>query len=379
MKKKKWLLGLLALCMSMTASVFVSCGEDADNEDVGGNTNTEQNGETPTPETPNEGNQEGGTTTPENPDDGGTTTNPNVPTVAHVRDLEVITIPAGIGTATLVKLPDGKDMLIDAGDGSYEALTLVENLVIANVADRTIEYFVLTNTDPLRAGGVATIFDTFTVLNFYRPDVKSDHSIAANLSSEYNSGNSPIMAPGEDYALALEAASNETGCSVKVVGDTSCDINYTFEDKQGNSHNYKIDFMMPIAVENRNTVYKNSAMISVEYKGAIVLITSDVENDLIDAYCDVYGTQKDVDVLITSFSSGDKYAISRSDLRGTNFLQKISLTDGDYSILLPSDTDGIGELVKELNDTGAGYYTINDYFTITTKVSTTGVLSVTAE
>lgn len=294
------------------------------------------------------------------------------------RDLEIITIPAGIGTATLVKLPDGKDMLIDAGDGSAEGDMYVQDLIYDNVSDRTIEYFVLTNTDPSRVGSAATIFDSFTVLNFYRPDMKSAHSIAANLSSEYNSGNSPIMAPGEDYALALEAASLEDDCSVKVIDDISCDISYSFFDTTNNSHSYKIDFMMPIAVENRNTVYKNSAMISIEYKGMVTLVTSDVNNDLIDAYCNVYGTQKDVDILITSFSSSNPYAISRSDLRETNFLEKISLTESDYSIIIPINTYDVGELGPELGDCST-VYSILDYFTITTKVSTTGVLSVTAE
>ncbi len=61
-------------------------------------------------------------------------------------------------------------------------------------------------------------------------------------------------------------------------------------------------------------------------------------------------------------------------------MKKISLVEGDYSILVPvEDIDGISELVKELNDTGAGYYTINDYFTITAKVNANGVLAVTAE
>ena len=370
MKKKKCLLGLLALCMSMTASVFVSCGENADNEDVGGNTNTEQNGETPTPETPNEGNQEGGATT-----------NPNEPTVTHVRDLEVITTVAGTGTATLVKLPDGKDMLIDAGDGTADSVFYLHSLIDEHVSDMTIEYFVLTNTNPWRTAGVPGILYNYTVLNFYKPDVSSSHAIASGLSLEYNSGSSALVEPSEEYALALTTAA-ETGCSVKTITETSCDINYTFEDNSGNSYNYKIDFMTPIEAVNRTGRFKNSTIISIEYKGKTTLVTSDVNNDLIDAYCNVYGNKYDVDVLITSYYSTNeaKYAVSRSDLRGTNFLEKISLVEGDYSILVPvEDIDGIGELVKELNDTGAGYYTTNDYFTITAKVSTTGVLSVTAE
>lgn len=296
------------------------------------------------------------------------------------RDLEIITIPAGIGTATLVKLPDGKDILIDAGDGSDEGDMYVQDLIYDNVSDRIIEYFILTNTNPWRTGGVPTIFDTFTVLNFYRPDVRSSHTAAANLSSDYNSGNATLVEPSEEYAVALTAAAAETGCSVKAVDENSCDINYTFEDNGGNSHNYKIDFMIPIAAAERSGRFKNSTIISIEYKGVVTLVTSDVNNDLIDAYCNVYGNKYDVDVLITSYypTNEAKYAVSRSDLRETNFLEKISLVEGDYSIIIPVDTSDVGELGDELGESSTVYLT-NDYFTITAKVSTTGVLSVTAE
>ncbi len=65
-------------------------------------------------------------------------------------------------------------------------------------------------------------------------------------------------------------------------------------------------------------------MLYLKYKGKTTLVTSDVNNDLIDAYCNVYGNKNDVDVLITSYYSTNeaKYAVSRSDLRGTNFLEK---------------------------------------------------------
>lgn len=302
-------------------------------------------------------------------------------TTTHAsRDLEIITTIAGVGSATLVKLPDGKDMLIDAGDGTADSVFYLHSLIDEHVSDMTIEYFVLTNTNPWRTAGVPEIFYNYTVLNFYRPDVKSSHAAAANLSSDYNSGNSVLVEASEEYALALEAAANETGCSVKVVDEASCDISYSFFDTKNNSHSYKIDFMTPIAAAERVGRFKNSIIISIEYKGAVTLVTSDVNNGLIDAYCDVYGTQKDVDVLVTSYYPTDeaKYAISRSDLRGTNFLEKISLTDGDYSIVIPVNAADGGELGSELGDYSTVYSTL-EYYAITAKVSTTGVLSVTAE
>ena len=47
--KKKWLLGLLALCMSVSAFAFVGCGENDGENDANDGENTEQSGGTETP------------------------------------------------------------------------------------------------------------------------------------------------------------------------------------------------------------------------------------------------------------------------------------------------------------------------------------------
>ncbi|MBE7085256.1 MAG: hypothetical protein E7368_04295, partial [Clostridiales bacterium] len=57
--KKKWLIGLMALCLLLATVGFVGCGESGSNADNTGGANTEQgdgNGDnnTPTPEKPNE-------------------------------------------------------------------------------------------------------------------------------------------------------------------------------------------------------------------------------------------------------------------------------------------------------------------------------------
>ena len=305
---------------------------------------------------------------------------PSVPTVANVRDLEIITIPTVTGTATLVKLPDGKDMLIDAGDGTDEGNTYLQDLIYDNDKNGIIDYLVLTNTETQTSGGVSMLFDMFNIENFYRPDVRSSHTTATSLSSEYNSGNSVYVDDTEEYANALKSAS-ESDCTKKVIDETSCDIDYTFKDNGGNTYNYKIDFMTPITATSRDSLFDNSVMIAIEYKGAVVLLTSEASNDLIDAYCDTYGTKYDVDVLSVLHRSVDDVinAISRSDLRETYFLEKISLDDGDYSIVIPiSESGEIGDTLDELEGVST-LYSMYDYFSITTKVTSAGVLDVTPE
>lgn len=305
--------------------------------------------------------------------------NPSVPTVANVRDLEIITISAGSGVATLVKLPDGKDMIIDAGDGTDDSNTYLQDLLYDNVVDRTIEYFVLTNTETQTSGGASMLFDLydFDIKNFYRPDVSSSHTTATSLSSEYNSGNSVYVDNTAEYANALKSAS-ESDCIIKVIDETSCDIDYTFEDNSGNSYNYKIDFMTPIVATSRDSLFDTSIMIAIEYKGAVILLTSEASNDLIDAYCNTYGTKYDVDVLSVLHRSVDdvKNAISRSDLRETYFLEKISLVEGDSSIIIPiSESEEIGDTLDELEAVST-LYSMYDYYSIKTKVTASGAISV---
>lgn len=307
---------------------------------------------------------------------GGSNKDPNSdsPTNAvAVRDLDIIAVSAGDGRAIFVKLPDGKSMLIDAGDSSIQSYTAVDDLILRNAKRESImhpfevDYLVLTNTYQANTGNIAHVFDSYEVKNFFRPDVKSGHADAASLSSEYNYGTADLIDPSKEYAEALVYASNESGCVIKTINETSCDIDCTFKDKQGNTHNYKIDFLLPLANEVRDGIFDNTAMIVIEYNDVTTLITSDATTTLIDTYCEVYGTKYDVDVLITSYlyTTGAavqelNYAISRSDLRETNFLEKINLEFGEWAIVTcPEISTDISDLYEDITDL-IGIYTEHD-------------------
>ena len=123
-------------------------------------------------------------------------------------------------------------------------------------------------------------------------------------------------------------------------------------------------------------------MVSIEYNDTVTLITGYTSNNVIDTYCNTYGTQKDVDVLITYWVGveEDKYAISRSDLRGTNFLEKINLTKEDYAIFAPiAVTSGYAELIDDLHVAAGVLHNLNVISTVTTKVTVAGELTVTTE
>lgn len=112
-----------------------------------------------------------------------------IPTVSSIRDLDITVVKTAdfIADAIIVRLPDGKNMLIDAGDGSVESNRDIKaRLTALNIT--TIDYFIVTTPIGGRSGGGMFIFENYVVKNFYRPNVKSTHESVANLPTEYNSG-----------------------------------------------------------------------------------------------------------------------------------------------------------------------------------------------
>jgi len=258
--------------------------------------------------------------------------NPSVPTVSSVRDLEVVTIATnGEGNVTLVLLPDGKNMLIDSGyDDMTDEIEVDELLLGRDIT--SIDYFVSSNATAFRNGAADLVFQYYEVKNFYKPTIGTG------------------ITPSDAYNTAVECAENKADCNIKTIDESSCDIEYTFKDSQNNSHSYKIDFMLPLAVENATINYDCSVVIAIEYQGKVVLITSDASEANIDAYCTKYSTNYDVDVLITSYNYSDRFAIASSGSRGSNFLNKISFEQDAYAVLIPiAGSTGIQTLENSLS------------------------------
>lgn len=256
----------------------------------------------------------------------------DLPVVSSVKDLEIRTVSTnGGGIVTLVSLPDGKYMLIDSGyDDMTDEIEVDELLLGLDIT--TIDYFVASNVSMFRNGAADLVFQYYEVKNFYKATIGTG------------------ITPSDAYNTAVEMAENEVDCNVYAIDESSYDIDYTFKDSQNNIHSYKIDFMLPLAVENATDDYDCSVVISIEYQGKVVLITSDSSESNIDAYCSKYGTKYDVDVLVTSYVHGNRFAVSSSGSRGSDFLNKISFEEGDYAVVIPhGNSTGIQTLENSLS------------------------------
>lgn len=82
------------------------------------------------------------------------------------KEFQVHYIDVGQGDSTLIKFPDGKTMLIDAGEEEYgeDVVTYLQKEKVTK-----LDYFVLTHCDSDHVGGAQAVLKAFDVQNIYRP------------------------------------------------------------------------------------------------------------------------------------------------------------------------------------------------------------------
>lgn len=86
--------------------------------------------------------------------------------VVNNSNLKCHYIDVGQADCTFIELPDGSNLLIDAGDKATKT-QVVEYIKALNVT--VIDYFVLTHSDSDHVGGAAEVLSEFEVVNIYRP------------------------------------------------------------------------------------------------------------------------------------------------------------------------------------------------------------------
>ena len=285
--------------------------------------------------------------------------------VASIRDLEIITYQTdGNGVFTLVKLPDGKNMLIDAGGTEVIEILTLRNLLRSNGFD-TIDYMVLTNTFANRTGGAETILSN-NVKNLYIPNTTgATYSISDGFRNAVN------------YANTLST------CEVIVLNKSNED-NFDIESNfsyNSQEYSYTIDFMTPVAPTDCTAEFDASIFIAITYQNKVVLFTGDATNKNIDNYANA-DYDYNVDVLITGYEPATgRDAIRLSDNRGTNFLTDIGLTNSDNVIITnPGVTDGLGNLVNVINaHNDPTIYNSTNFEYATVKINNSGTITVSTQ
>ncbi len=283
--------------------------------------------------------------------------------VTSIRDLEIITYQTdGNGVFTLVKLPDGKNMLIDAGGTQAVDIRTFRRFATDN-GFTTIDYMVLTNTFANRTGGAEPILAN-NVKNFYIPDT---------------TGATYDISDG--FRNAVSYANTISTCNVIKLNPTnenSYDVTRAFSYNQ-QEYSYTIDFMTPVAPTNCETEFDASIFVVITYQNKVVLLTGDATNKNIDNYANA-DYNYNVDVLITGYHSNyGKDAIRLSESR-SGFFSDISLASGDNVITTNyGDVTGLLTLRQVFASYGASEYSSTAFTYATVKINGSGAITVTTQ
>lgn len=167
--------------------------------------------------------------------------------------LSVHYIDVGQGDSTLICLPDGKVMLIDAG--TSKAGDYVVNYIKALEID-TIDYFVATHSDADHVGGAEKVFDAFQIKTVYRP---FQISVKNGVPTQYEKLASYITDDTLDcnqategvYAEFLRCAYTETysdGAETKNA-EVWCSYDGIVIDSTLSAEEFSIEFFAPVRVQ----------------------------------------------------------------------------------------------------------------------------------
>ena len=182
-------------------------------------------------------------------------------------------IDVGYGDCTVIELPDGKNMLIDGGNGSMTNEAKI--LKVLNRCDiDVIDYLVCTNVNAEHCGGLAEIIKYKKVNKIYMPGLDFVYT-----TDEYK--NFCIQASGINSVISQYGK---------------------FE--AGEEYDYFFSFLSPSVITNEKGEYNDllenpqsaearnnaSAVIWLEYAGTGFLFTSDVTGSVLKSICADYKT-----------------------------------------------------------------------------------------
>lgn len=186
--------------------------------------------------------------------------------------LRVSYVDADFGDCTLIELPDGKNVLIDGGDGAYpDTLHILQFLNSHGVG--TIDYLVCTSVKDEHCGGLAEIIKYKNVGYAYIP-----YCLNTRITDEYHSFVSALEQRGIDFCYAG-------------VGEG------IYNDEYG----YYLTFLSPSNYLSDQSAYKdmnteptaenieNASVVTwLQYDGTAFAFTSDVRAEGLKSIVDRY-------------------------------------------------------------------------------------------
>lgn len=205
-------------------------------------------------------------------------------------EMRVHFIDCGQADACYIELPDGKSMLIDAGDNKSDSYGAVIDYLNACGAE-TIDWFIMTHSDSDHIGGADEVLEEFEFKTIYRPhqeavgtNANPYSDPAADREGKYGFYAEVSQKDTKVYADALDAAYHETYTTddgktayaeVYVTDPFNSEINHI----EGEGYEYTFDFYSPINVAEYSDSNDFSPIMVLSYASRDFVLTGDAEKD----------------------------------------------------------------------------------------------------
>lgn len=195
----------------------------------------------------------------------------NITSVINYDGLVMHTIDVGQAEAIMIKLPDGKNMLVDSGNRGVEKNNKLKSYLINNyfnsVENKEIDYFVLTHSDADHIGGAEMIFETFQVNKVFRPNLFSD-LVEPDKSTIVSYQKHPKALENQLWSRVVE----------KMYAEPNCEIEFSKAGIEIIESLYSIKFCSPTE-DYYDKINSYSPIMIIEYATRKIMLTGDATTD----------------------------------------------------------------------------------------------------
>ena len=203
--------------------------------------------------------------------------------------LTVHFIDCGQADACVIEFPDGKNMLIDAGENKTASYNGIITYIKDNTDIEAFDYFIMTHSDADHIGGVVKVLSEFPANTVYRPNQQAEYTTptdtkfytdpAASASGSKALYGDYATKKANTYVNALEKAYSVAD-NVYVTNPSDDNINNITGNAtvNGESFEYTFDFYSPLAdAYSDNNNY--SPIMVLTYAGRNIVLSGDAEKE----------------------------------------------------------------------------------------------------
>ena len=274
----------------------------------------------------------------------------------------------GQADCSFIEFPNGKTMLIDAGESKASEHTISYlNQNVFNDKEKTIDYVLLTHTDSDHSVGMEKIFNEYQVNKVFRPQMYislQDFNNDELSSGEYIEDDKIT----NTFITAVNAFYNEPHC--QMVYTNTAVMNTTQKISGGeNESYYELYFYTPSKLKYTNT-NDYSPIFTISYKGKTLMFTGDATSVTENEFKNSLGASQvlTIDALKVAHH-GSRYSTT------TNFLSKVIVKNAIIECAnTPSHPHQ--ETLNRLLEKGATIYRTNENGDIVLNITTSAQLNI---